>query len=46
MRVVIYMVGEIEMDATLEWDERWNAWTARWIEGTLRPNTEKWEDHP
>ncbi len=44
MRVIIYMVGEIEMEATLEWDEQWNGWTARWIEGTCRPNNETWED--
>jgi hypothetical protein len=31
MQVTIYMTGEIEMEATLEWDEKWNAWTARWV---------------
>ncbi len=46
MMVTIYMVGEIEMEATLEWDNRWNGWTARPIEGTCRPNSESWEDHP
>jgi hypothetical protein len=45
MRVVIYMVGEIEMEATLEWDAQWNGWTARWIEGTCRPNNETWKEH-
>ncbi len=39
-KVVIYMTGEIEMEATLEWNARWNAWTARAIEGTVRPNNE------
>ena len=43
MQVTIYMIGEIEMEATLEWDTKWDAWTARWIEGTIRPNTETWD---
>lgn len=42
LQVTISMIGEIEMEATLEWDSRCNAWTARWIEGTVRPNTETW----
>jgi hypothetical protein len=45
MVVTIYMVGEIEMEATLEWNAKWNGWTARGIEGTVRPNTETWDDH-
>jgi hypothetical protein len=37
MIVTIYMIGEIEAEATLEWcDDPWNAWTARVIEGTMR----------
>ncbi len=46
MVVTIYMIGEWESDATLEWcGEPWNAWTARLIEGTDRPNNETWDDH-
>jgi hypothetical protein len=33
MQVTIYMIGEIEMEATLEWNERWNCWVARPLEG-------------
>ncbi len=29
LRVVIYMTGEMEMEAVLEFDPAWNAWTAR-----------------
>jgi hypothetical protein len=43
MKVTIYMVGEIEMEATLEWNARWNGWTARPIDGTIRPNQEVWD---
>ena len=43
--VTIYMVGEIEMEAALEWSAEWNAWTATPIEGTMRDNTESWDDH-
>jgi len=43
MKVTIYMIGEIEMEATLEWDARWNGWTARPIDGTIRPNHEVWD---
>ena len=45
MRVTIYMTGEIEMEATLEWNPKWGAWTARPRDGTTRANTETWEDH-
>ena len=45
MTVTIYSIGEIEMEATLEWNTEWNAWTARPVEGTLTVNTETWEDH-
>ena len=24
---------------------QWNGWTARWIEGTCRPNNETWKEH-
>jgi hypothetical protein len=44
MLVTIYMIGEIEMEATLEWNSRWNGWTARPIEGTIRPNTDTWDE--
>jgi hypothetical protein len=43
MRVTIYMIGEIEMAATLEWNERWNSWVARPIEGTIKDNHQKWD---
>jgi len=43
MKITIYMVGEIEMDALLEWNEAWNGWTARPIAGTVRDNNEKWD---
>jgi hypothetical protein len=45
MLVTIYAVGEVEMEATLGWNKTWNAWTARPVDGTVRPNTEAWEDH-
>ncbi|WP_018267414.1 hypothetical protein [Methylosinus sp. LW4] len=35
LRVVIYMTGELEMQATLEFDKALNAWTARPIAGTI-----------
>ena len=44
MVFTIYMVGEIEAEATLEWcGEPWNAWTARVI-GEIRSNNETWDD--
>jgi hypothetical protein len=43
MLVTIYMIGEIEMEATLEWNAKWDAWTARPLEGTVRPNTDAWD---
>jgi hypothetical protein len=43
MLVTIYMIGEIEMEATLEWNSKWNAWTARPLEGTVRPNNDTWD---
>jgi hypothetical protein len=43
MVVTIYEVGEIEAEATLEWNEAWDAWTARPI-GAFRDNQETWED--
>lgn len=44
MIVTIYMVGEIEAEATLEWcADPWNAWVARPV-GTFRDNNETWED--
>jgi hypothetical protein len=41
--VTIYMVGEIEMEAALEWDDPRQAWTARPVPGTLRDNRETWD---
>ena len=41
--VTIYMIGEIEMEATLEWNAQWNGWTGVPVEGTVRENTETWE---
>ena len=41
--VTIYMIGEIEMEATLEWDAAWLAWTARPVAGTIRDNHETWD---
>lgn len=41
--VTIYMTGEIEMEATLEWNTQLNTWTARAIEQTIRPNNEVWD---
>jgi hypothetical protein len=43
MLITIYMIGEIEMEATLEFDPVWATWTARPSRGTVRENTEKWE---
>lgn len=46
MTVTIYMVGEIEAEATLEWcRDPWNAWGARPVEGSFRPNIETWDQH-
>ena len=45
MLITIYMVGKIEMEATLEWNPKWNGWTARPVEGTIRDNHETWDDH-
>jgi hypothetical protein len=36
IRVIIYMTGELEMEATLEFDMASGAWMARPIEGTLK----------
>jgi hypothetical protein len=44
LMVTIYMVGEIEMEATLEWDAIWQAWTARPVAGTIRDNHETWDE--
>jgi len=43
MKVTIYMNGETEMEAILEWNTRWNAWTAVPIKGTIQPNPEVWD---
>jgi hypothetical protein len=44
MLVTIYMVAEMEMEATLEWNAKWNDWTAKPVEGTIRDNHETWDD--
>jgi hypothetical protein len=43
MQITIYMIGEIEMEATLEWNGQWNCWVARPVEGTMRDNHETWD---
>jgi hypothetical protein len=43
LMVTIYMIGEIEMEATLEWDAERQAWTARPITETIRDNHETWD---
>ncbi len=43
MQVTIYMVGEIEMEASLERNERWNCWVARPVGGTIRDNQDTWD---
>jgi hypothetical protein len=42
MTVIIYMTGEIEMEATLEWDPERRAWIACPKLETLRENHETW----
>jgi hypothetical protein len=36
MRVIIYMSGELEMEAILTFHSEWNAWTAEPILGTTK----------
>jgi hypothetical protein len=36
LHVIIYMTGEMEMEAVLEFDTDWNAWTARPVPGTTK----------
>jgi len=36
LHVIIYMTGELEMEAVLEFDTEWNAWTARAVPGTIK----------
>jgi hypothetical protein len=36
MRVIIYMTGELEMEATLEFDQKYRCWMGRPIEGTTK----------
>jgi hypothetical protein len=43
MLITIYMIGEIEMEATLEWNARLNTWTGRRVPGTIRGNSETWD---
>jgi hypothetical protein len=40
MHVVIYMTGEGEMDRILQYDDVWNGWTARPVEGTWKTSEE------
>jgi hypothetical protein len=46
MLITIYMIGEVEMEATLAWSTTWDAWTAQPVAGSVRSNVETWEDHP
>jgi hypothetical protein len=41
MIVTIYMIGELEAEAALQWDSTCNAWTARPV-SDFRPNNESW----
>lgn len=34
LHVIIYMTGELEMEAVLKFDRNWNGWTAKPVEGT------------
>jgi hypothetical protein len=43
MKITIYMIGEIEMEAVLQWSERYKSWTARPILETVRNNHETWK---
>jgi hypothetical protein len=43
MTVTIYMTGEIEMEATLEWDAEWKVWNAQPILASVRDNHEAWD---
>jgi hypothetical protein len=43
MVITIYMIGEIEMEAVLQWDQTCNAWTARPIEESTRSNHKTWD---
>jgi len=43
--VTIYMIGEVELEATLQWSTNYEVWIARPIDGTVRDNTESWDDH-
>jgi hypothetical protein len=36
LRVTIYMTNELEMEATLQFDEQYGYWIARPIEGTTK----------
>lgn len=40
MVVVVYMLGEVEMEATLIRNDSLNAWTGKYHTGTLRNNYE------
>ena len=42
--VTIYMIGEVEMEATLQWDARWKCWVGQTVEGTtIRENHDTWD---
>lgn len=36
MRVIIYMTGELEMEAILKFNHEWNVWTAEPILETIK----------
>ena len=36
LHVIIYMTGELEMEAVLEFDAGWDGWAARPVPGTTR----------
>jgi hypothetical protein len=39
LHVIIYMTGELEMEAVLEFDAAWNGWTAHPVPGTIKYHT-------
>ena len=44
MQVLLYMIGEVEMEATLEFSMNRDGWVAREIAGTMRDNTDTWDE--
>jgi hypothetical protein len=39
LRVIIYETGELEMEAVLEFDEKWGCWVARAFHDTIVDQT-------